>query len=247
MHVNGDVAVMLHHHLPGGKYSIRENAKGLYLCYGIPAQIFNTKQEITIWLISLPLNYFFSLKTIMTEFKDREPVILVKKAGIQDIEQLQEISKQTFIETFAEANTAENLAKYLHEELSIRKLSTELEDADARFYFAVDGLKVIGYLKLNTGKSQTELRDDRSMEIERIYVLKAYHGKDIGRLLLEKALHIALDLEVEYVWLGVWEKNPRAIKFYLKNKFVEFDKHIFRLGDDLQTDIMMKLELRKKA
>ena len=59
-------------------------------------------------------------------------------------------------------------------------------------------------------------------------------------MLYEKAMQVAEDKKVDYVWLGVWEENPRAIRFYQKNGFVEFDKHIFRLGDDEQTDIMMK-------
>jgi len=82
------------------------------------------------------------------------------------------------------------------------------------------------------------------MEIERIYVLKDFHGKNIGQLLFEKAIELATQKNANYIWLGVWEENPRAINFYKKNGFVEFDKHIFVLGDDEQTDIMMRLELK---
>jgi diamine N-acetyltransferase len=74
-------------------------------------------------------------------------------------------------------------------------------------------------------------------------VLKEFHGKNVGKLLYEKALHIARQKNAGYVWLGVWEENHRAIRFYKKNGFKEFDKHIFRLGNDNQTDIMMKLNL----
>jgi ribosomal protein S18 acetylase RimI-like enzyme len=105
------------------------------------------------------------------------------------------------------------------------------------------GDEVIGYLKLNFGQSQTELKDRKAVEIERIYVLKTFHGKHVGQQLYDKAIEIARQKAAEYVWLGVWEENPRAIQFYRKNGFVEFDKHIFKVGDDLQTDIMMKLSL----
>ncbi len=64
-------------------------------------------------------------------------------------------------------------------------------------------------------------------------------------MLYEKAIQIAMNTDVEYVWLGVWEENPRAISFYKKNGFIEFDRHIFRLGNDEQTDLMMRLELNK--
>jgi ribosomal protein S18 acetylase RimI-like enzyme len=74
-------------------------------------------------------------------------------------------------------------------------------------------------------------------------VLNAYLGKKIGQQLYDKAIHIATKMQMEYVWLGVWEENQRALNFYKKNGFVEFDKHIFKLGDDEQTDIMMKLQL----
>ena len=88
------------------------------------------------------------------------------------------------------------------------------------------------------------MKDNKALEIERIYVAKAFHGKKVGQILYEKAIHIAKQMNVAYVWLGVWEENPRAIHFYKKNGFVEFDKHIFRLGDDEQTDLMMKLEIK---
>ena len=77
------------------------------------------------------------------------------------------------------------------------------------------------------GKSQTEKQSTNSLEIERIYVIKEFHGKNIGQLLCDKAIEVATQKGAEYVWLGVWEENPRAINFYKKNGFVEFDKHIF--------------------
>jgi diamine N-acetyltransferase len=169
--------------------------------------------------------------------------INIRKIGLKDINLLQTISKQTFHETFAAVNKEENMARYLAESFSIEKLTTELNNPDAAFYFAVQDEEVIGYLKLNTGASQTELKDSRALEIERIYVAKAFHGKKVGQLLYEKAIQVARKAGLEYVWLGVWEENARAIRFYEKNGFVPFDKHLFKLGDDIQTDIMMKLKL----
>jgi len=169
--------------------------------------------------------------------------IEIKKATLTEIDQLQQIGRQTFYETFASGNTEENMQKYLDEGFSVDKLTTELSDKNAEFYFATYDKKVIGYLKLNFGQSQTELKDDKALEIERIYVLKEFHGKAVGQALYEKAIQIASQTKSDYVWLGVWEKNQRAINFYKKNGFVEFDKHIFKLGEDKQTDIMMKLKL----
>ncbi len=169
--------------------------------------------------------------------------IQIKRVTLSDISQLQNIGRQTFQETFSESNSEENMKNYLEEGFSTAKLTTELNDENSEFYFATFGNEVIGYLKINFGESQTELKDSKALEIERIYVSKEFHGKKVGQVLYDKAIEIAKQKNAEYVWLGVWEENPRAISFYTKNGFVAFDKHIFRLGDDEQTDIMMKLKL----
>ena len=169
--------------------------------------------------------------------------IEITKVKLADIDSLQVIGRQTFFETFADHNTADDMQKYLDNNLSIDKLKNELADKNSEFYFATLDDKVIGYLKINFGQAQTELKDKSSLEIERIYVLKDFHGKKVGQVLYDKAIDIAKQTKSDYIWLGVWEKNPRAINFYKKNGFVEFDKHIFKLGDDEQTDIMMRLKI----
>ncbi|HNR08741.1 MAG TPA: GNAT family N-acetyltransferase [Saprospiraceae bacterium] len=169
--------------------------------------------------------------------------VQVQKVTLNDIQQLQEIGRKTFYETFAGSNTKEDMQKYLDESFSETKLTEELTDQNSEFYFAKIEDKIIGYLKVNFGASQTELKDNKALEIERIYVPKEFHGKKVGQILYDKAIEIAEQHNSDYVWLGVWEENPRAINFYKKNGFVEFDKHIFKLGNDEQTDIMMKLKL----
>lgn len=172
--------------------------------------------------------------------------IKIKRVDLNNILRLQEIGRKTFSETFSGANTPENMSKYLDEGFSVEKLTSELNDKNSEFYFAMLDNDVIGYLKLNFGQSQTEIKDHNSVEIERIYVLKEFHGKNVGQILYEKALHIARQKQADFAWLGVWEHNPRAINFYKKNGFAEFDKHVFKLGDDEQTDIMMKLQLKNQ-
>jgi len=170
-------------------------------------------------------------------------VCSIRAISISDLAQLQKIGKTTFAETFTEHNTKEDLDKYLEESFSNEKLSSELNNPHSSFYFAEIENNVVGYLKINFGASQTELKDNEALEIERIYVLQAFHGKKIGQALYEKAVQIANEKKVQYLWLGVWEKNNKAIQFYKKNGFVQFDTHIFKLGNDEQTDIMMKLKL----
>lgn len=167
----------------------------------------------------------------------------IQKVTLSNIAQLQKIGRQTFIETFSEANSEENMKNYLEEGFSIEKLTNEINNKNSEFYFATFNNEIIGYLKLNFGDSQTELKDHKALEIERIYVSKEFHGKKVGQFLYDKAIQLAKQENAEYVWLGVWEENLRAISFYKKSGFVEFDKHIFKLGNDEQTDIMMKLKL----
>lgn len=169
--------------------------------------------------------------------------VTVNKTGVSDIKQLQEIGKQTFYETFADSNSVEDMENYLRDNFSENQLTKELSNPHSVFYFAIIDDKVVGYLKVNWSDAQTEQHDKLGFEIERIYVIKELHGKKIGQKLYEKALSLAKEQNLKYVWLGVWEHNPKAIRFYEKNGFVAFDKHIFVVGADEQTDILMKLIL----
>lgn len=162
------------------------------------------------------------------------------KATFTDVEKLQKIGRQTFSETFADVNSEENMKKYLDESFALEKLTSELKNVSSYFYLAELNDQIIGYLKLNTGDAQTENQDENALEIERIYVAKDFHGKKVAQALYAQAEQTAEELKATYMWLGVWEKNLRAVSFYTKNGFVQFDTHIFRLGDDEQTDLMMK-------
>ncbi len=164
----------------------------------------------------------------------------IKKATVKNLTALQLIGRQTFSETFAAVNSEENMLKYLEESFADKKLTAELNNPNSHFYLAELDNKVIGYLKLNTGNAQTEKQANNALEIERIYVAKEFHGQKVAQALYAQALETAEKLNATYIWLGVWEKNFRAVNFYTKNGFVQFDTHIFRLGDDEQTDLLMK-------
>jgi ribosomal protein S18 acetylase RimI-like enzyme len=166
--------------------------------------------------------------------------IIIQPASPLDLAALQAIGRTTFEEAFAANNSEENLAAYLEEGFSKQKLEAELRNENSQFYFALETDKVIGYLKVNFGDAQSEKQDPNALEIERIYVLQQYHGKQVGALLYEQALAIAKTRKAPYMWLGVWVENPRAIRFYQKQGFVEFGEHIFQLGEEAQRDVLMK-------
>ena len=162
-------------------------------------------------------------------------------ATLEDLATLQTIGRKTFAETFAASNSEENLARYLAEGFSEEKLAAELKNESSAFYFAEEEDKILGYLKVNVGEAQNEPQDPDALEIERIYVLQEFHGKGVGLMLYEQALSIALEQNAPYIWLGVWEENPRAIRFYEKNGLVPFGTHLFKMGNEEQRDILMRL------
>lgn len=171
--------------------------------------------------------------------------IIIRKATISDLEIIQKISTQTFKETFSEVNTAENMANYVRENFNPEQIASEINNPNSAFYLASLENEIIGYMKLNFGDAQTEKQKENNLEIHRIYVLQAFHGKKIGQQLLDEALKIGKKTRINFIWLGVWEENQRALQFYSKNGFVEFDKHIFTLGEDVQTDLLMRLQMNK--
>ncbi|MEW7291863.1 GNAT family N-acetyltransferase [Aquimarina sp. 2304DJ70-9] len=163
---------------------------------------------------------------------------------LEDNRTLLEIGRQTFYDAFGPPiNTEENIQVYLKEKFTLDQINKELQHPDSQFFFAIFDTEIVGYIKLNTEDAQTESVHNNALEIERIYVVKEYQGKKIGQLLLDQSLNVAKQKETDFIWLGVWDQNPGAIRFYERNGFKIFDKHQFKLGTEIQTDIMMKLEL----
>ncbi len=169
--------------------------------------------------------------------------ITITQVTIDDLNLLQQIGRQTFYETFVDSNSEEDMRDYLNKSFSDEQVIRELNNPESDFYFAFWNDRVIGYLKLNSGQAQTEANDPDSLEIERIYVLQEFQGQKVGQLLYDKALAVARERHFKSLWLGVWEKNEKAIRFYQKNGFETFGQHVFVLGTDEQIDLMMRLTL----
>ncbi|MEN9513130.1 MAG: hypothetical protein RJB16_890 [Bacteroidota bacterium] len=167
--------------------------------------------------------------------------IQIRLVSVKEVAELKALARTAFAQTFTDHNQPENVEKYLDESFTIEKLTEELNNKNSQFFFALVNDQPVGFLKVNVGDAQTELKDGDGMELQRIYVLQDYHGKSVGQVLFEKAKSLAIEGGYPYLWLGVWEENHRALNFYRKNGFVPFDKHIFKMGDEEQTDWMMKL------
>jgi diamine N-acetyltransferase len=168
------------------------------------------------------------------------PSLEIVKAGPANVEQLQNISINTFTQAFAHNNDAVSMQQYMDAAFSIEKLGDELKNPASHFYFGRINGEVCSYLKLNYAEAQNDIKDPQSLEVERIYVLKEFYGNNVGQQLLDFAFEIARRENYKYVWLGVWDGNPRAIRFYEKNGFKAFSTHAFWLGTEKQTDLLMR-------
>lgn len=169
--------------------------------------------------------------------------IEIKSVEIEDVKTLQSISRETFSDTFGSENSKKDLKEYLENAYSIEQLSSEINNKNSEFKFIYLEDNLAGYLKLNVSNAQTENENQEGLEIERIYIKPNFKRLGLGKRLFEYALKKANSSNKKFIWLGVWEKNLPAIAFYEKQGFYFFDSHIFKLGQDLQKDLLMKLDL----
>lgn len=169
--------------------------------------------------------------------------ISFNKCTIEDLFDLIEISKSTFISSFEKENNPDDFKTYITSAFSKKKISSELMNPHTTFNFVYLENDLVGYFKLNEKSAQNEQFEDASIELERFYVKEAFQGKQIGQEMLFKAIEIAKTKEVTFLWLGVWEHNNAAIRFYERYNFKKFSSHPYYLGSDKQTDWLLKLEL----
>ena len=154
-----------------------------------------------------------------------------------------EMSQQTFYDSFHEQNTKEDMDKFLNEQFTIPALKAEVGRPGNIFLLAYLNDVPAGYVRLREEPLPEVNSAANAIELARIYCTKESIGKGIGSALMKKSLAIAKDMNKDVIWLGVWEFNPNAIAFYKKFGFEKFSDHEFLLGNDKQTDILMKKEL----
>lgn len=167
----------------------------------------------------------------------------VRTCTTADIPALIQLGIKTFYDTFIPFNKQEDMEAYLNSTFTQERLHTEFEEEGSVFFLAVHGERPAGYAKIRmkTGHDQPEGR--KPMEIERLYVLNDFLGHGIGAKLMEQCLAWGKFIQCDVVWLGVWEHNERAKRFYTKWGFEKYSQHVFMLGNDEQTDHLMKKQL----
>ena len=166
--------------------------------------------------------------------------LIIRRANADDAGLLAELGARTFSETFAADNTPENMAAYLGSAFSPAQQATELADPLGLFQIAETDGVAVGYAMLRSGDLPEGVTGEKPIELVRLYVSRESLGSGVGAALMQACTVEAKQRGYQTLWLGVWENNSRAQAFYRKWNFHEVGTHVFQLGDDPQTDILMQ-------
>ena len=167
--------------------------------------------------------------------------MVIRYGNTHDAAMLAEFGSKAFHDSFAKDNTEENIRLYLKQTYSPQIQLGELTNPEVVFLIAEIEDETVGYVKINLTNKDDSVKGIKTIEIERIYAAKEHIGEGVGKSLMQASIQEAKRRGCDSLWLGVWEKNPRAIEFYKKWGFVEVGTHVFMLGDDPQRDYIMEL------
>lgn len=168
----------------------------------------------------------------------------IKRVTVDDVNELSEISKETFKVTFDPYTEPDDMAKFLEEDYNLEVLTKEIKTSNSRFFFLLVEDKIAGYLKVNVGDAQTENIKENAFEIQRIYLRQKFQHQGLGLVLIKYAEELAQKEKKDWIWLGVYEKNYNAQKFYETDGFERVGKHVFQVGNDPQIDYLLAKKLK---
>jgi ribosomal protein S18 acetylase RimI-like enzyme len=167
-------------------------------------------------------------------------MITIRELTRRDIPQLQELAVRIYRDTFTHQHTASNMEAFLRKDYSTESFEHEFAEPGSKYYFACDGNTPAGYLRLRYNNEAEGHLGKNTMELHRLYIDVSYQGRNIGNQFMEFAIDQARQQKVDWLWLGVWEHNPKAQRFYQRWGFERFAEHIFQMGDEAQTDWLLK-------
>ena len=173
----------------------------------------------------------------------RTGAAIIRKCEAKDLTQLTQFALKTFKDTFEKDNDPKDFKAYIEKAITEEKLGQEMTHKGSSFYFLELEGQIIGYIKLNLTPFQSDINDPKSLELERAYVDLNYHGLGYGKMLFDFIIEQAKSHQIEYIWLGVWERNAKAIAFYKQLGFYKFSEHPFKLGTAQQKDHLMRYDL----
>jgi diamine N-acetyltransferase len=171
--------------------------------------------------------------------------IQIRQAAATDAKLLTDLAYTTFWDAFAHhpKNAPDDLAYYMRQAFSIEQIAEELNDPKSLFLIAEIDAEPAGYAKLIFESTEPEIIAEWPVELSRLYSHQKFLGQGVGQQLMDACFSRATEAGRDVMWLGVWEFNPRAQRFYEKNGFRFVGKHTFLLGSDPQTDLLMQKEI----
>jgi ribosomal protein S18 acetylase RimI-like enzyme len=171
--------------------------------------------------------------------------IIIRQAVVEDAEMLRDLAYTTFWDAFHDhpKNAPHDLADYMQKAFSSAQVTAELSDPANVFLIAEIEGQTAGYAKLIRSSTEDGISATRPIELSRLYSHQQFLGKGVGQTLMDACFERARAAGSDVIWLGVWEYNPRAQRFYEKNGFCQVGKHTFQLGSDPQTDLLMQKEI----
>lgn len=179
----------------------------------------------------------------MSQTSHTETGIVIRRASTANAQMLAEFGGRTFYETFAKDNKPEDMTAYLSSAFGREKQTAELADPLNTFFVAAIGDVVAAYAQVRAGDETPSCVGGLkpAAELVRLYVDRNYHGRGVGHVLMRRCLETARgEMDARTLWLGVWEHNLRAQAFYRKWEFEIVGAHSFQLGEDVQTDFLMR-------
>lgn len=170
---------------------------------------------------------------------NRETSLSIRRAGISDLKMICALGITTFYEAYFEQDDARDLANYVLESFSLKQIESELEDENSAFFVAeADGVTV-GYAKLRENSEVECLKDVEAIELQRIYILEKAKGRGVGEALMKRCFEEARAKNYTKIWLGVWERNFAAQRFYEKFGFAKIGEHQFPYGASVGTNFVL--------
>ncbi len=166
--------------------------------------------------------------------------VTIRSAGPDDAELLAAFGRQAFADTFAPDNSPQNMSAYLDQSFGPDIQRTEIADPANAHLIATVGNDLAGYAMLRAGQVPDSVTGPRPIELVRLYAAQRWIGHGVGAALMQASLNEATARGFETVWLGVWEHNPRAREFYDRWNFIDAGAHVFQLGVDSQTDLLLE-------
>ena len=171
-------------------------------------------------------------------------MIEIHPARREDLEMLRKVAIETFIESFAEFNTAENMEAFLKEAYHPDRLNNEWDEEESISYLAWEENDPVGFARLRLNDEVENQLGKNTVELQRLYVHPIHQGKGIGSQLMKQIMDYSRKQDYDWIWLGVWERNFKAQEFYAKWGFERFSEHIFQMGDDPQIDWLLRKKMK---